>query len=227
MPRKMYLAELIATFTLVLFGCGAMVVNDIYSNLGGLGVCTVWGLVVMVMIYSFGNVSGAHMNPAVTLGFLLARRIQFDWAWRYIVCQIFGAILAALLLGYLYPQHETLGSTLPGVSHDRVFVIEMIQTFLLMLVVLSMSTGHMEKGVMAGAAIGALIGLEAMVGGPATGASMNPARSLGPALVSGQFEGLWIYIVAPITGALLAWPATRWIQAEDLENENVQAGDSE
>ncbi len=217
MPRKIYLAEVIATFTLVFFGCGAMVVNDIYSNLGAVGVCTVWGLVVMVMIYAFGNVSGAHMNPAVTLGFVFARRLRADWAFRYIGCQLTGAILAAALLAYLYPSHETLGSALPGVSHDRVFVIEMVQTYMLMLVVLSMSTGHMEKGVMAGAAIGALIGLEAMVGGPATGASMNPARSLGPALVSGQFDGIWIYIVAQITGALLAYPSCRWIQGEDWQ----------
>ncbi len=215
MTRRIYLAELAATFTLVFFGCGAIIVNDLYGGLNAIGVCAVFGLVVMVMIYSFGNVSGAHMNPAVTLAFVFARRLPLNHAPAYIVCQLLGALLASMLLAYLYPAHETLGSTLPAVTHDRVFVIEFVQTFILMLVVLSLSTGHMEKGIMAGAAIGGLIALEALVGGPATGASMNPARSLGPGLVSGQLDGIWIYIAAPVSGALLACPACRWIQGED------------
>ncbi len=216
MNRNLYLSEALGTFVLVLFGCGAIVVNDSYQNiLGHSGIALSFGLVVMILIYSIGNISGAHLNPAVTVGFWLAGRLRASWVLPYMSAQCFGAISAALLLRFLFPDHTTLGATLPSVDLLRCFILEALFTFLLMFVILNVSTGHMEKGIMAGVAVGATIALEALVGGPMTGASMNPARSLGPALISGQWQHLWIYLTAPIVGALCAQPTCRWIQGEE------------
>ena len=183
--------------------------------LGHVGICLVFGLAVMAMIYSVGNISGAHLNPAVTLGFLFARRIGWREVPFYILGQCVGAVAAALLLRLLFPGSETLGATLPKVDPARAFTIEAVLTTILMFVILNVSTGHMEKGIMAGAAIGGTVALAALVGGPVTGASMNPARSLGPALASGQFAGLWIYLLAPVVGAFAAHPTCRWIQGQE------------
>lgn len=222
MNRGRYLAELIGTFAMVLAGCGAMIVDDLYGGvLGHLGVSLVWGLVVMAMIYSVGNTSGAHINPAVTLGFFIARRFDKKHVLPYIGCQILGALAAALLLRFIFPAHETLGSTLPELSLTRTLVVEVVITFLLMFVILNVSTGHKEKGIMAGVAVGGTVAIGALIAGPLTGASMNPARSLGPALVSGQLGSLWLYLVAPVVGAFLAYPTCRWIQGDDCCTEEV------
>ena len=158
----------------------------------------------MVLIYAIGDVSGAHLNPAVTIGFWVAKRFNVKEVIPYIVAQCVGALLAAYLLHFLFPLNETLGASLPSGSWQQSFIFEALLTFLLMFVILNVSTAAKEKGIMAGAAIGATVGLEAMFAGPICGASMNPARSLGPAIVSGHTEYLWVYMVATTFGALLA-----------------------
>lgn len=208
-----FVAELMGTFFLVLAGCGAIVIND---ELGGVighsGIAMAFGLVVMVLIYAVGNISGAHFNPAVTLGFYLAGRFQANRIFPYILAQLAGACIAAWLLKLCFPDHVSLGATLPTFSVMNAFIVEMILSFALMFVILNVSTGSMEKGIMAGVAIGGTVALEALVAGPLTGASMNPARSVGPALLSGQLDHLWAYIAAPIVGMGLAFPTCRLIQ---------------
>ncbi len=158
----------------------------------------------MAMIYALGDVSDAHLNPAVTIGFWAARRFPGQQVWRYIVAQISGALLASLILKLLFPSNQNLGATHPAGSSLQSFVLELILTGLLMFVILNVSTGAKEKGVTAGIAIGSVIGLEALFAGPISGASMNPARSLAPALVSWQLHDVWIYLLAPTLGALTA-----------------------
>ena len=206
-PMKKLLAEFLGTFTLVFAGTGAIVINAAsHGAIGHAGIALTFGLVVLAMIYTFGDVSGAHLNPAVTLAFAVARR----FAWRdvpgYVGVQTGGALAASLLLRVLYPQDATLGATLPAGPELQSFVLEVVLTAILMLTILSVSTGAKEKGVTAGIAIGGVIALEAMFAGPACGASMNPARSLAPALVSGHLEHLWLYFAAPVLGALMAVP---------------------
>ena len=202
---KNYISELIGTFFLVFAGCGAMVVNTYTGGvLGHVGVALTWGLIVMVIIYSIGDTSGAHLNPAVTIAFWVAKRFKGKEVFPYVISQLLGAFIASLALRYLFPADETLGASLPSGSWQQSFIFEVILTFLLMFVILNVSTGAKEKGIMAGSAIGATVGLEAMFAGPICGASMNPARSIGPAVVSGHTEHLWVYIVATILGAVLA-----------------------
>lgn len=216
MKKNIYLAEFIGTFALVFAGCGAIVVNDFFGNsLGHVGICLVFGLVVMTMIYAVGNISGAHFNPAVTIGFACAGRLTRKEVPPYILSQIAGSLSASLLLSWLFPEHTTLGATVPVMEIFRTLVIEILLTFILMFVILNVSTGHMEKGIMAGVAVGGTVALAALFAGPLTGASMNPARSLGPALVSGNLESLWLYLTAPILGAYIAHPTCRWIQGTD------------
>lgn len=213
---RKYFAEVIGTFALVFTGCGAIVVNDLYGGaLGHVGICLVFGLVVMTMIYAVGNISGAHFNPAVTLGFFFAKRLPRREILLYLASEMGGALSAALLLKVMFPMHPTLGATLPGDSLVTAFILEVVLSFILMFVILNVSTGAMEKGIMAGAAIGATVMLCALLGGPLSGASMNPARSLGPALVSGQLATGWLYVVAPIAGAALASPTCRFIQGKE------------
>lgn len=200
-----YVIETIGTFFLVFVGCGAMVIN---TEMGGVishvGVAMSWGLIVMVLIYSIGDISGAHLNPAVTIGFFVAKRFPVKKVLPYILAQLIGALLAAYSLKILFPLNETLGASLPSGTWQQSFIFEVILTFLLMFVILNVSTGAKEKGIMAGAAIGATVGLEAMFAGPICGASMNPARSIGPAIASGHIEYLWAYVMATILGAILA-----------------------
>jgi aquaporin Z len=169
-------------------------------------------LVVLAMIYAVGDVSGAHLNPAVTLGFLAARRFEGRWVAPYIVSQVAGALLASLTLRLLFPANAMLGATLPAGGAIQSFVLEAILSFLLMFVILSVSTGSKEKGVLAGVAVGSVIALEALFAGPISGASMNPARSLAPALVSLHLEYLWLYLAAPVFGACAGVLACRCVQ---------------
>jgi len=201
------LAEAVGTFVLVLAGTGAIVGNDVSGGaLGQLGVALVFGLVVMAMICALGDVSGAHLNPAVTLAFVAARRFPAARAPLYVVAQLAGALAASLLLRALFPAHPTLGATQPAGPAWHSLVLEGVLTFVLMLVILRVSAGARETGLLAAAAIGATVGLEALFAGPICGASMNPARSLAPAVVSGQVQHLWAYLVSPILGSLLAVP---------------------
>ena len=205
---KKYIAEFLGTFALVFAGTGAIVINDVSNHaITHVGIALTFGLVVMAMIYTVGDVSGAHLNPAVTIGFWMARRLERGLVLPYIVSQCLGGIAASALLRLLFLRHSTLGATLPSGPAWQSFVLELVLTFLLMLVILNVSTGAKEKGITAGIAIGAVIGLEALFAGPICGASMNPARSLAPALVSAHIQSLWIYLAAPVLGAVLAVPA--------------------
>lgn len=203
--RKALCAEFVGTFMLVFAGCGAIVFNDLSGGaITHIGIAISFGLVVMTGIYAVGETSGAHFNPAVTLAFTLIGRFDKTLLLPYWVAQIAGAILAAAILLLYAPNHSTLGSTLPTGGLWQAFVLEIILTWWLVIVILSVATGAKEKGLFAGLAIGATVMLEAMFGGPISGASMNPARSIAPAVVSGNLEHLWLYIVAPCFGGVLA-----------------------
>ena len=165
----------------------------------------------MAMIYGLGEISGAHLNPAVSIAFTLAGRLPINALGMYIVSQIIGAFLASITLKLLFPSDELLGTTLPAGSAWQSFVLELLLTYFLMLVIISVSTGPKEQGLFAGIAIGSVILLEAMFAGPICGASMNPARSLAPAIVSGHVERLWVYLTAPVTGAALAIPTWKFL----------------
>lgn len=204
---KKWVSEFLGTFALVFAGTGAIVINDVSGGaITHAGIALTFGLVVMAMIYTFGDISGAHLNPAVTIGFVAARRMRLREAAPYIASQLGGAVAASAILQALFPNHRTLGMTVPAGSVAQSFVLEGILTSLLMLVILNVSAGAKEKGITAGIAIGGVITLEAMFAGPICGASMNPARSLAPALVVQDLSAVWVYIVAPIVGALLAVP---------------------
>lgn len=204
------LAELIGTFCLVFAGTGAIIVNQ---TTGGavthVGIALTFGLVVLAMVYAFGDVSGAHLNPAVTLGFVLARRFPKRESIRYISAQLLGAFAASALLRMLFPISETLGATLPSGSIWQSLILETVLAFILMLVILAVSSGTNERGLTAGVAVGSVVAFEALFAGPISGASMNPARSLAPAVVSGNMHMLWIYLVAPLLGVALAVALTR------------------
>ena len=208
-------AEFFGTFCLVFAGCGAVAVDQVTEGvIGHTGIALTWGLIVTAMIYAVGDISGAHINPAVTLGFWLAKKFPGAKVVPYIVAQCIGAFAAAGLLRVLFPGSETLGATLPHDSGGvwQSFVLEIVLTLILMFVILCVAFGSKERGLMAGIAIGATVGLEAMFAGPISGASMNPARSLGPAVVSGRgVESLWVYLVATPIGAALAVPLWRLI----------------
>ncbi len=215
MPMRKALAELLGTFALIFAGTGAIVIDAAsHGSIGHVGVALTFGLIVMVMIYTFGDVSGAHLNPAVTFAFAVAGRYPWREVPIYVLAQISGALLASGLLKVLFPADLTLGATLPAGSEMQSFILELVLTGMLMFTVLSVSTGSKEKGITAGIAVGSIIGLEAMFAGPICGASMNPVRSLAPALVSGQFTHLWLYIVAPLLGACAAVPLCRGVRDE-------------
>lgn len=201
---KKYMSEFIGTFALVFCGTGAIIINQ---ETGGVishaGIAATFGLIVMCMIYTFGEISGAHFNPAVTIGFSLAGKFERREIMPYIGSQIAGAFLATFILRFLFPTNQDLGSTLPAGSQMQSFVLEIILTYLLMLVILNVSQVSKETGLFAGIAIGGTVLLEAMFAGPICGASMNPVRSLSPAVVSGNLTDLWIYIFAPVIGVVL------------------------
>ena len=208
-------AEAFGTFALVFAGTGAIVINEVSNGaITHAGIAITFGLVVLAMIYTLGDISGAHLNPAVTLGFWAARRLPARDIVPYIASQLIGATAASATLRLLFPQNKLLGSTLPAGSAAQSFVLEFILTLLLMLTILSVSTGAKEKGITAGIAVGSVIALEAMFAGPICGASMNPARSLAPALVSLHVDHVWIYLLAPILGAASATFACRCIREE-------------
>src|SRR6266700_820458 len=208
MPKLMIkkcFAELLGTFTLVFAGTGAIVINEVSNGaITHVGIALTFGLVVLAMIYTLGDISGAHLNPAVTIGFWVSRRLRGHEVFPYIASQCAGALAASGLLRFLFPNSELLGSTQPAGSNMQSFVLEFLLTAILMFVILGVSTGAGEKGITAGIVVGAVIGLEAMFAGPICGASMNPARSLGPALISGHFQYLWIYLLAPVIGVFIA-----------------------
>ena len=209
-------AELVGTFALVFAGAGAIVVDAQTHALGHVGVAISFGLVIMVMIYAVGHVSGAHFNPAVSFAFALARHFPWPRVAAYWAAQIAGALLAASLLRAAIGDDAHLGATLPRGSQGQSFVWEVVLSFFLMFVITAVATDTRAVGEAAAIAIGGTVGLDAMFGGPISGASMNPARSLGPALVSGDLHALWLYIVAPLVGAALGALTYQFVRGEEV-----------
>jgi aquaporin NIP len=204
---KRLFAEFLGTFILIFVGTGAIVIDSSSGgSIGHGGISMVFGLAVLAMIHTFGDVSGAHLNPAVSIGFAAAGRFPWKDVPGYATAQLAGALAASFTVQMLFPHTASLGTTIPAGSEMQSLVLEIILTAILMLVILNVSTGAKEKGITAGITIGAVITLEAILGGPISGASMNPARSLAPAIVGGNFQHLWLYPVATILGALIAVP---------------------
>ncbi len=202
---RKYIAEGIGTFALVFCGTGAMTINEVTAgSVSHVGVAVTFGLIVMAMVYSLGDVSGAHLNPAVTLAFAAGGYFSWRQVLPYIGSQLLGAVGASFLLKFLFPASEYLGASLPAGSALQSFVMEIILAFILMLVIFQVAHGSKETGIIAGLAIGGVVLLEAMFAGPVSGASMNPARSLAPAIAANHLEHIWVYILAPCLGALLA-----------------------
>jgi aquaporin NIP len=197
------LAEAIGAFALVFAGCGAIMVDAKTGSLGQVGIALTFGLVVMAMVYAVGHVSGAHLNPAVSVAFAVTRHFPWSGVAAYVVAQVAGATAAAAVLRGSLGDRASLGATLPSGSTGQAFVWELILTFVLMFVIMAVATDTRAVGEAAAIAIGGTVALDALFGGPVTGASMNPARSLGPALVSGELEALWVYLAAPTAGAVL------------------------
>ncbi len=205
--------EFFGTFCLLFAGTGAIVVNDLSGGaVTHVGIALTFGLVVFAMIAAVGDVSGAHLNPAVTVGFYVARRLPGRDVLPYSLSQLAGALAASGSLRLLFPAHEGLGATLPAGAVSQSLILEVLLTAFLMFVILSVTHGAKERGITAGIAIGGVIALEALFAGPISGASMNPARSLAPALVSGNLHAIWAYIVGPVLGAGLAVAACRFIR---------------
>lgn len=208
--HKKLLAEALGTFWIVFAGTGAIVLNDLSGATFHMGVALIFGLAVFAMIFALGDISGAHFNPAVTIGLYLAQRISGKTIVPYILSQITGALIASIFLHLLFPAHETLGSTIPTGSLAQSWILESMLTAGLMYVILSVTlspcgtTGGSKNKITAAIAIGGVVTLAALFAGSISGASINPARSLGPAVVSGNIEVLWLYFTAPIFGAAIA-----------------------
>jgi aquaporin NIP len=198
-------AEGLAAFALVFAGCGAIVSDAVNGGvLGAVGVALVFGLVIMAMVYATGHLSGAHINPAVTLAFVITRHFPARDALAYVAAQLLGAVLGALLLLAVWPAAPAnLGATVPSVGVGSALVYELAMTAILMFVIMAVATDTRAVGAAAAIAIGGTVGLDALFGGAITGASMNPARSFGPALAAGEWLDFWIYVVGPIAGAAL------------------------
>ena len=211
---RVLVAEAIGTFALVFAGCGAVMVEAKTHALGQVGVALTFGLVIMAMIYAVGHVSGAHFNPAVTFSFALTRHFPWSRASVYWVAQLAGALTAALLLRASLGDIANVGATQPSGSEAQSFVWELVMTAFLMFVILAVATDTRAIGEAAAIAIGGTIALDALFGGPISGASMNPTRSLAPALVSGDLHALWLYIVAPVIGASVGALAYQFVRGE-------------
>jgi aquaporin Z len=192
---KKYLAEFLGTYALVFAGTGAIIIDqETHGSITHMGVAITFGLIVMSMIYTFGDISGAHLNPAVSIAFAVAKKFPVKELLPFVISQLAGAMLASITLKFLFPAN-----------------LEFILTFFLMLVIINVAKGSKEQGMFAGLAIGSVVALEAMFAGPICGASMNPARSLAPAVISGHMEHLWIYLAATTIGAVSAIPVWKFI----------------
>lgn len=212
---KKYLSECLGTFILLFVGTGSVIVDQQTHALGLVGIATVWGLVIIALIYAFGDISGTHINPAVTVAFAVDKRVEWKEVPAYLGSQLLGALLASGLLHFLFPDSKTLGFTqpLPG-GEMQSFVLEVVMTFILMMIILRVSTGAKEKGITAGIVIGATVWLLVLFGGPISGTSLNPTRSIAPAIVGGNFQNLWIYMTAPFIGAIVGVLVHRLLQSE-------------
>lgn len=219
-------AEGIGVFALVFAGCGAIVTEAEHpGSLGTVGIALVFGLIVMAMVYATGHLSGAHLNPAVTVAFVVTRHFPRVDAMAYLVAQLAGALVAAGLLAVIWPgDPAALGTTHPTVAAASAFIYEAVLTAFLMFVILAVATDTRAVGAAAAIAIGGTVGLDALFGGPITGASMNPARSLGPALVSGELHYLWVYLLAPVVGAVVGAGAYQLVRGEHPPQSQPESG---
>jgi aquaporin Z len=217
---KKYLAEFIGTYGLVFCGTGAMTINEVTNGaVSHVGVAITFGLIVTAMIYAFGSISGAHINPAVSIGFTLTKTLKAKDLIPYILAQLLGALAASFTLKFLFPTSLKLGATLPLGSWQQSFVLEIILTYFLMVGILFVSQNK-KTTAYTGLVVGGIVLLEAMFAGPITGASMNPARSIAPALLSGNLDHMFIYILAPVLGAILATYTWIFMKEESTEEEN-------
>jgi aquaporin NIP len=216
-PLRLLVAEFVGTFTLVFAGCGAIMVDAKTHALGHVGVAISFGLVIMVMIYAVGHISGAHFNPAVTFAFALSRNFPWPRALGYWAAQLLAALTAAALLRGSLGDVAHTGATLPSGSQGQSFLWELVLSFFLMFVIMAVATDTRAVGEAAAIAIGGTIGLDAMFGGPVSGASMNPARSIGPALISGDLHALWLYVLAPLCGTALGALTYQFVRKEPVE----------
>jgi MIP family channel proteins len=216
-------AEAIGTFALVFAGCGAIMVDAKTHELGHVGVAITFGLVIMFGIYAVGHISGAHFNPSVTFAFALSRHFPWTRAFGYWGAQLIGALAAAAVLRGSLGNIADVGATLPSGSQVQSFLWELVLTFFLMFVIMAVATDTRAVGEAAAIAVGGTVLFDAMFGGPISGASMNPARSTGPALVSGNLHALWLYIVAPLVGAALGALAYQFVRGEQTRPADVNA----
>lgn len=213
---KKYLSEFLGTFILVFAGTGVVIVNQDTAGavtLTGIALC--WGMIIIATVYSFGDISGNHINPAVTLAFAVDKRFEWKEVPAYLFAQLAGAFAASFLLHLLFPENVTLGQTQPSGSLLQSFVMEAVMTFILMMVILRVSTGSKEKGITAGIVIGATVSFLVLFGGPVSGTSLNPTRSIAPAIVSGNLTNLWIYLTAPFLGVVVAVFAHRTVHVDE------------
>ena len=218
---KKYMAELIGTFILVFWGTIAVVIDQQTNGaVTHIGVSMTFCLVIMSLLYALGDISGAHFNPTVSIAFTIAKKFKLTELVLYIIFQLAGAALASLTLKLLFPSNDSLGGTIPSGTSKQSFELEILLTFFLMLVIINVAIGSKEQGMFAGIAIGSVVLLEAMFAGPISGASMNPARSLAPAIVSGHTEHLWIYLVSPFIGAALAVMIFKLLHNKSYRDEN-------
>ncbi|XP_030461283.2 probable aquaporin NIP-type [Syzygium oleosum] len=221
------IAEVIGTYFVIFAGCGSVAVNKIYGQVTFPGICVTWGLIVMVMIYTVGHISGAHFNPAVTITLAAFRRFPFWEVPLYIAAQLMGSILAsATLAGILDVTPSTFFGTVPAGSSGQSLLVEIIITFLLMFVISGVTTDNRARGELGGIAVGMTIMLNVFVGGQVSGASMNPARSLGPAIVKHTYKGIWLYVVGPIVGALAGAFAYNLIRFTDKPLRDIAKSNS-
>jgi MIP family channel proteins len=214
MLARSALAEAVGTFALVFAGCGAIMVDATSHALGHVGVAISFGLVIMVMIYALGHISGAHFNPGVTFAFALTRHFPWPRVGVYWAAQLAGGLAAALVLRGSLGDFAHVGATLPAGGDGQAFLWEAVLTFFLMFVIMAVATDTRAVGEAAAIAIGGTVGLDAMFGGPVTGVSMNPARSLAPAIAGGDFSSIWVYIAAPLLGAAVAAVIYQLLRAE-------------
>jgi aquaporin NIP len=216
MIMKKYLSEFIGTFILVFAGTGVVIVDQ---HTGGAvtltGIAGCWGMIIVATVYAFGDISGNHINPAVTIAMAVDKRFEWKEVPPFLIAQLLGAFSASILLHFLFPDNTSLGATQPGGSVMQSFIMEVIMTFILLLVILRVSTGSKEKGITAGLVIGATVAFLVLFGGPVSGTSLNPTRSLAPAIVSGNMNALWIYLTAPIIGAVAAVFTHRVLHTEE------------
>jgi aquaporin NIP len=218
-----YIAEFIGTFFLVFFGCGAMILAEVNPSYNGSLVPFVWGGAVSIMIYAVGHISGAHFNPAVTIAFWSTKRFPSKRVAGYVIAQTGGALLASLVHAVIWGFEHKFGSTQMSISIAGGFLVEVILSFALMFVIISVATDSRAVGELAGIAIGTCVALCAFVGGPLTNASMNPARSIAPSILDGDLNIIWAYILAPIVGAILGAKTYEWIRCHK-EGESDEHG---